>query len=87
MFFWGSSLRSSFSTSDSVTACREKVCSGQGKKREERRVVTFEGVGDEEMLDGQGGMAESHRTRLNEVVIFKELSHVLLVSNNHINIK
>jgi hypothetical protein len=40
-------------------------------------------VGDEEMLDGQGGMAESNMMPDNEMVI-KELSHVLLVSNNHI---
>ena len=35
--FWGSSLRSSFCTSDSVTACREKHLAGQGKKREKHR--------------------------------------------------
>jgi hypothetical protein len=27
-------FRSSFSTSDSVTACRDKLCSGAGEKRE-----------------------------------------------------
>ena len=31
------SLRSSFSTSDSVTASREKLSSGVGKKREKHR--------------------------------------------------
>ena len=31
--FGGSSLRSSFSTSNSVTACREKLYSGAGEKR------------------------------------------------------
>ena len=56
--FLGSSLRSSFSTSDSVTACREKLCSGEGEASE---IVTLEGVGDEEMLDEQGSMAESNR--------------------------
>ena len=60
--FLGSSFRSSSSTSDSVTACREKLCSGAGEKEGEAlRIVTLEGVGDEEMLDGQGGMAESKR--------------------------
>ena len=33
--FLGSSLRRSFSTSDSVTACREKLCSGAGEKEGE----------------------------------------------------
>ena len=60
--FLGSSLRSSFSTSDSVTACREKICSGADEKEGEALgLVAIEEVGDEEMLDGQGGMAESNR--------------------------
>ena len=63
--FWGSSFRCSYSTSDSVTACREKLCSGQGEKEGEASgIVALEGVGDEgieEMLAGQGGMAESNR--------------------------
>ena len=60
--FWGSSLRKSFCISNSVTACREKLCSGAGEKEgEASRIVTLKGVGDEEMLDGQGGMAESNR--------------------------
>ena len=58
----GSSFQSSFSTSDSVTACRGKVCSGAGEKEGKASViVALEGVGDEEMLYGQGGMAESNR--------------------------
>ena len=62
MFFLGSSFSSSFSTSDSVTACRETFCSGAGEKEGEATgIVALEGVGDEEMLDGQGGMAESNR--------------------------
>ena len=66
--FLGSSLRSSFCTSDSVTACREKLCSGAGvKEGGALGLVVLEGVGDEEMLDGQGGMAESNRNP--EVVI------------------
>jgi hypothetical protein len=36
-------------------------------------------VGDEEMLDWQGGIAESNRNP--DLVVIKELSHVLLVSN------
>ena len=60
--FFGSSFRSSFSTSDSVTACREKLCSGAGENaRDASGIVALQGVGDEEMLDGQGGMAESNR--------------------------
>ena len=52
--FLGSSLRSSFSTLDSVTAYMEKLCSGAGEKEGGASgIVTFEGVGDEEMLDGQ----------------------------------
>ena len=43
-----------------MTACREKLCSRTGgKEGEASRIVTLEGVGDEEMLDGQRGMAES----------------------------
>ena len=60
--FLASSFRSSFSTSDSVTACREKLCSGaRGKEGAALGIVALEGVGGEEMLDGQGGMAESNR--------------------------
>ena len=60
--FLGSSLRSSYSTLDSVTACREKLCSGAGEKEgEPSGIVALEGVGNEEMLDGQGGIAESNR--------------------------
>jgi hypothetical protein len=63
-----------------VTTCGEKLCSGTREKEGGASgIVALEGVGDEEMLDGQGGMA----SRLNEVVI-KELSNVLLISNNHI---
>jgi hypothetical protein len=59
--FW-SSFRSSFSTSDSVTVCREKLCSrAGGKVGEALGIDALEGVGDEEMLDGQGGMAGSNR--------------------------
>ena len=40
----GSSLRSTFSTSDSVTACREKLCSGLVEKEGGALgPVTFEG--------------------------------------------
>ena len=60
--FLESRFRSSFSTSDSVTACWEKLCSGAGEKEGEASgLVALEGVGDEEMLDRQGGMAESNR--------------------------
>ena len=60
--FWGSCFRSSFGTSDSVTACREKLCSGAREEEGEALgIVALEGVGDEEMLDRQGGMAESNR--------------------------
>ena len=60
--FWGSSFRTSFSNSDSVTACREKLCRGSGEKEGEASgIVALQGVGDEEMLDGQVGMAESNR--------------------------
>ena len=60
--FGGSSLRSSFSTSDSVTTCREKLCNGAGEKAGGALgLVALEGVGDEEMFDGQGGLAESNR--------------------------
>jgi hypothetical protein len=60
--FLGSSFRSSCSTSDSVTECREKLCSGAGEKEGEASgTVALERVGDEEMLDRQGGMAESNR--------------------------
>jgi hypothetical protein len=59
--FLGSSLRISFSTSDSVTACREKLCSGAGEKEGGASgLVELESVGDEEVLDEQGGMAESN---------------------------
>ena len=51
--FLGSSFRSSFSTSDSVTACREKPCSGAGERGRSIPIVALEGVGDEEMLDSQ----------------------------------
>jgi hypothetical protein len=44
-----------------VTACREKLCSGAREKREASGIVALEGVGDEEMLDGHGGMAETNR--------------------------
>ena len=67
-----------------MTACREKLCSGAREKEGGASgLVALEGVGDEEMLDGQGCMAKSNRNPDNEVVI-KKLSHVLLVSNNHI---
>ena len=42
VFLW-SSLRSCFSISDSVTACREKLCSGDTKKE---GLVALEKVGD-----------------------------------------
>jgi hypothetical protein len=38
-----------------VTACRDKICFGAGEKEGEGWVE------DEEMLDGQGGMAEFYR--------------------------
>ena len=45
-----------------MTACREKLCSGaRGKRGRSIGIVVLEGMGDEEMLDGQGGMAESNR--------------------------
>ena len=45
--FWGSSLRSSFIISDSVTACREKLCSWAGEKEGEASgIVALEGVGN-----------------------------------------
>jgi hypothetical protein len=38
------------------------LCSGAGEKEVEASgIVTLEGVGDKEMLDWQGGMAESNR--------------------------
>jgi hypothetical protein len=41
-----------------MTACRE----GAGQKEgEASKIVALQGVGDEEMLDEQGGMAESNR--------------------------
>jgi hypothetical protein len=41
-------------------------------------------VGVEEMLDKQGSMAESNKNPDLMKVVIKELSHVRLVSNNHI---
>ena len=62
MYFSGSSLRSSFSTLDSVTASRVKLCSGAGEKEEDgSAIVAVDVVGDKGMLDGQVGMAESNR--------------------------
>jgi hypothetical protein len=55
----------------------EKLCNGAGEKE------ALEGVGDEEMLERQGGTAESNRNP-DLMMMIKELSHVLLVSNNHI---
>ena len=57
---------------------------GQGKKREKHSFVALDRVGDEEMLDEQGGMAESNKNPDLIEVVSKELSHVCLVSNNHI---
>ena len=60
--FFRSSFRNFFSTFDSVTACREKrCCRAEEKEGEASGIATLEGVGDEEMLDGQGGVAESNR--------------------------
>ena len=60
--FFCLSLRSSFSTSDSVTACREKLCIRAGEKEGGASgLVALEGMGEEEVLYGQGGMAESNR--------------------------
>jgi hypothetical protein len=51
MFFGGSRLRSSFIISDSVTACREKLCSWAGEKEGEASgLVTLDGMGDEEEI-------------------------------------
>ena len=45
-----------------MTACREKLCNGAGEKEGgPSGLVALKGVGDEEMLDGQGGMAKSNR--------------------------
>jgi hypothetical protein len=47
--FLGSSFRSSFTTLDSGTACREKLCSGGGegeKEGEASGIVVLEEVGD-----------------------------------------
>ena len=52
--FSGSRFSSSSSTSDSVIACREKLYSVAGEKEGGASgLVALEGVGDEEMLDGQ----------------------------------
>ena len=60
--FFCLSLRSSFSTSDSVTVCRGKLCSGAGEKEGGASgLVALEGVEVEEMLDSQGCMVESKR--------------------------
>jgi hypothetical protein len=83
--FLGSSLRSSYSTLDSVTACREKLCSGVGEKEGEASgIVALEGVGDDEMLGRQRGMAGSNWNPDLIKWLFKELSRVLLVINNHV---
>ena len=53
--FWGSSLRSSFSTAHPGTACRANLGSGAGEKEGGAwGIGALEGVGDEEMLDGHG---------------------------------
>ena len=66
-----------------MTACSEKLCrEAGGKEGEASGIVALEGVGDEDILAGQGGMAESNRNP--DEVVIKKLRHVLLVSNNHI---
>jgi hypothetical protein len=67
-----------------VTAFREKLCSGEGGKKEGEAsgLVTLEGVEDEEMLDRQGCMSESNRNP--DLMKGGALSHVLLISNKHI---